>query len=148
LDRAFLSILALIYVPFWYDPECQHYYFGYRHYDPRLGRWLSRDPLGEAGGFNLYAYCGNDPVNRHDPLGLVLCPPSFDGKRMEVSASRFPAVRQMAIFAVLPATSETAARIAAGRTGLETCATPPPAPRRRRDRAGASISDAPHGRHG
>jgi hypothetical protein len=26
--------------------------------------------MGEAGGFNLYAYCGNDPVNRHDPLGL------------------------------------------------------------------------------
>lgn len=40
------------------------------HYDPRMGRWLSRDPLGEQGGFNLYAYCGNDPVNRHDPLGL------------------------------------------------------------------------------
>lgn len=39
-------------------------------YDPRLGRWLSRDPLGEEGGLNLYAYCGNDPVNRHDPLGL------------------------------------------------------------------------------
>ena len=40
------------------------------HYNPQLGRWLSRDPMGEAGGFNLYAYCGNDPVNRHDPLGL------------------------------------------------------------------------------
>lgn len=41
------------------------------HYDSRMGRWLSRDPLGEEGGFNLYAYCGNDPVNRHDPLGLA-----------------------------------------------------------------------------
>jgi hypothetical protein len=41
------------------------------HYNPQLGRWLSRDPMGEAGGFNLYAYCGNDPVNRHDPLGLA-----------------------------------------------------------------------------
>jgi hypothetical protein len=40
------------------------------------------------------------------------------------------AVRQIAIFAVLPATAGTAARIAAGRTGLETCATPPPRPRR------------------
>jgi RHS repeat-associated protein len=53
-----------------YDKECQHYYFGYRHYDPRMGRWLSRDPMGEAGGFNLYAYCGNDPVNRFDYLGM------------------------------------------------------------------------------
>ena len=55
----------------WLDAASQHYYFGYRYYDPRLGRWLSRDPMGEAGGFNLYAYCGNDPVNRHDPLGLA-----------------------------------------------------------------------------
>lgn len=55
----------------WFDTETDHYYFGYRYYNPRLGRWHSRDPLGEAGGFNLYAYCGNDPVNRHDPLGLA-----------------------------------------------------------------------------
>jgi RHS repeat-associated protein len=55
----------------WYDPESQHYYFLHRYYDPRLGRWLSRDPIGEEGGLNLYAYCGNDPVNRHDPLGLA-----------------------------------------------------------------------------
>ncbi len=55
----------------WYDGESGYYYFLHRYYDPRLGRWLSRDPIGEAGGFNLYAYCGNDPVNRHDALGLV-----------------------------------------------------------------------------
>jgi len=52
------------------DAETGLYYFGYRYYSPRLGRWLSRDPLGEAGGLNLYAYCGNDPVNRHDYLGM------------------------------------------------------------------------------
>jgi RHS repeat-associated protein len=54
----------------WFDAESEHYYFGYRNYCPRWGRWLSRDPMGEEGGFNLYAYCGNDPVNRADPLGL------------------------------------------------------------------------------
>ena len=55
----------------WWDPVCEQYNFVERAYSPRLGRWLSRDPIGEAGGFNLYAYCGNDPVNRHDPLGLA-----------------------------------------------------------------------------
>jgi hypothetical protein len=42
----------------------------YRVYDPRTGRWLSRDPIEEEGGFNLYAYVGGDPINYIDPLGL------------------------------------------------------------------------------
>src|SRR4030095_11953491 len=53
-----------------YATACGHSPFGSRYYDPRLGRWKSRDPLGEAGGSNLYAYCGNDPVNEFDPVGL------------------------------------------------------------------------------
>jgi len=42
----------------------------YRAYDAEAGRWLSPDPLGEAGGLNLYGYVENDPVNRWDRLGL------------------------------------------------------------------------------
>jgi RHS repeat-associated protein len=42
----------------------------YRAYDPSLGRWLSRDPIGEAAGANLYAYVLNNPVRFLDPLGL------------------------------------------------------------------------------
>ena len=42
----------------------------YRFYDPDLGRWLNRDPIGEAGGLNLYGYVENDPINLWDPLGL------------------------------------------------------------------------------
>jgi len=46
------------------------YYYGYRYYHPDLQRWINRDPLGEAGGINLYGFVGNDPVNRIDPWGL------------------------------------------------------------------------------
>jgi RHS repeat-associated protein len=41
----------------------------YRAYDPSSGRWLSSDPIEEAGGLNLYGYAGNDPVNKIDALG-------------------------------------------------------------------------------
>ncbi len=51
----------------------------YRVYDPDLGRWLSRDPIGENGGLNLYRYAGNNPVNFVDLDGL--CPQmGFAGK--------------------------------------------------------------------
>jgi len=41
----------------------------FREYDPDLGRWLSRDPIAEMGGLNLYAYVINDPVNLTDFYG-------------------------------------------------------------------------------
>jgi RHS repeat-associated protein len=43
----------------------------FRTYNPYSGRWISRDPLGEQGGINLYGYVGNDPLNATDPDGLA-----------------------------------------------------------------------------
>jgi RHS repeat-associated protein len=43
---------------------------GHRYYSPSLGRFVSRDPLEEQGGLNLYAFCGNNGVNRWDVLGM------------------------------------------------------------------------------
>ena len=44
----------------------------YRAYDPYSGRWLSRDPMGEYGGINLYGYVDEDPVDATDPNGRWL----------------------------------------------------------------------------
>ena len=41
-----------------------------RCYSPALGRWMTRDPIGEDGGVNLYAFCENDPLDNCDYLGL------------------------------------------------------------------------------
>ena len=45
------------------------YYYGLRFYDPSLQRWINQDPIGEAGGINLYGFVSNDPINRFDPYG-------------------------------------------------------------------------------
>jgi RHS repeat-associated protein len=59
------------------DPETGLVMYPRRPYSPTLGRWLSRDPIEEAGGLNLYGFVGNGPVNAVDPLGLALY--AFDG---------------------------------------------------------------------
>jgi hypothetical protein len=41
------------------------------HYDANIGRWLSRDPIAERGGVNLYGFVGNDGLNNRDYLGLA-----------------------------------------------------------------------------
>ena len=46
--------------------------FGYRDYDPDVGRWTAKDPIFFAGGdTDLYGYCLADPINFVDPKGLV-----------------------------------------------------------------------------
>jgi len=53
------------------DAESGLLYYGYRYLDPSTGRWLSRDPIGEDGGANLYAFVQNEPIGKSDKLGLT-----------------------------------------------------------------------------
>lgn len=51
------------------DLESKLYYYKARHYNPSLGRFVQRDPIGYAAGMNLYEYCGGMPTAATDPSG-------------------------------------------------------------------------------
>ena len=54
-----------------YDTETGLYYMRARYYDPTVGRFISEDPAGLAGGINPYTYGNGEPVNASDPTGLA-----------------------------------------------------------------------------
>jgi RHS repeat-associated protein len=53
------------------DEESGLYYYGYRYYNPSTGRWLSRDPIGENGGINPFAFIESHPIQGFDAYGLT-----------------------------------------------------------------------------
>ena len=66
-----------------YDSELDLVYYNYRHYSPSLGRFLSRDPIEEQGGWNLYAISMNNMVSVIDLLGLEWFPGTSPWVRYE-----------------------------------------------------------------
>jgi RHS repeat-associated protein len=94
----------------YHDEETGLLYYGYRYYNPRWGRWLSRDPLEEEGfrmmqgmltgeplpekdprDCNPYAFVLNDPTNAYDYLGLQpALPPGWHGPRTDYDPAANP----------------------------------------------------------
>lgn len=69
------------------DSETGLLYYGYRYYSPGLGRWISKDPMQESGGHNVYAYILNEPISNMDPLGLWSAPERNGNARAIVRAT-------------------------------------------------------------
>jgi RHS repeat-associated protein len=67
------------------DQETGLVYAKRRYYQPATGRWLSRDPIGEQGGANLFAYVLNSPVRFFDPFGLKLTEYTTDTSSLPLS---------------------------------------------------------------
>ena len=67
------QINPLRYRGYYYDTETGLYYVSSRYYDPEVGRYLNADGYVSTGqgilGNNMFAYCGNNPVNNCDPSG-------------------------------------------------------------------------------
>ena len=63
------------YRGYWYDKETGLYYLNSRYYNPEWGRFLNADIYlnanGDILGFNMFAYCGNNPVNKQDLSGEI-----------------------------------------------------------------------------
>ena len=61
------------YRGYYYDTETGLYYLNSRYYNPEFGRFISADGFVSTGqgitGSNMFAYCGNNPINRYDPSG-------------------------------------------------------------------------------
>ncbi len=59
-----------LYAGYWWDDAIGLYHVRHRVYRPEWGRWLQRDPLGCAPGWNLYQYVNGMPWGSVDPMGL------------------------------------------------------------------------------
>jgi RHS repeat-associated protein len=72
LNNSSAMFEPVLYAGGLYDFDTKLYRFGARDYDPTIGRWTSKDPIGFAGGdTNLYAYVGGNPMSYNDPSGWV-----------------------------------------------------------------------------
>jgi len=92
-----------------YDEQTGFYYLNSRYYDPETGRFLNADAYMSTGlgilGYNMYAYCRNNPVSRQDPNG------NFDGDNQETLTSYWGSKLLNKVLAGTLSATEAASRL-------------------------------------
>ena len=71
----------------YYDAETGLHYNYFRYYDPRVGRYITSDPTGLAGGLDTYGYAAENPEKFSDPLGLFTVVTGFSGSDLQAWAA-------------------------------------------------------------
>ncbi|UDQ99533.1 RHS repeat-associated core domain-containing protein [Lentisphaerota bacterium WC36G] len=80
----------------YFDNETNLVYYNYRYYNPVNGKWLSRDPIAEDGGFNIYEIVQNNPINYHDNLGQKCVPKLVAGAPKTVKPYYYSKIKRWA----------------------------------------------------
>ena len=82
IENTIAGINQIGYRGYFYDRDTGLYYLGSRFYDPETGRFISADGYLSTGqgitGYNMFAYCGDDPISKVDPYGEWECAISPD----------------------------------------------------------------------
>jgi RHS repeat-associated protein len=92
-DGAYRSVYPFRFSTKYQDAESGLLYYGYRYYHAGMGRWLSRDPIGEIGGLSVYGLLGNSTLSGVDYLGLQ--PTDIDGPNPNWDSDHYVRVKRL-----------------------------------------------------
>ncbi|MBT9449494.1 RHS repeat-associated core domain-containing protein [Akkermansia glycaniphila] len=79
-----------------HDEDLGLVYYNYRHYNPTDGRWISRDPIAEQGGWNLYGFVNNNAMGVTDQLGL-----STDANSVVITVERHSVIKNVGVYSII-----------------------------------------------
>ena len=105
-----LNLNPIRYKSYYYDTETGFYYLQSRYYDPITTRFINADGLISTGtgvlGYNMFAYCNNNPIMYSDPNGMRYMSVLEDRRDGGAASSQYPPGTQVITPVILPKTPD------------------------------------------